>query len=58
MTNVRNYHLIVDRKIHDNRRHVYDFIDADFSCWEIILLYFWNGLNSQTQTLVLASMLI
>ena len=32
MTKFWSCHLIVNRKLPDDRRHVRDFIDADFFC--------------------------
>ena len=40
MTNFWSCHLIVNRKLADDRKHVRDFIDADFFVWEVFLLYF------------------
>ena len=42
MTNFWSCHLIVDRKLADDRRHVHDFIDADLSRWGENLLHFSN----------------
>ena len=50
MTSFRSCHLIVNRKLPDDRRRVRDFIDADFFVGEIFILYFWNGLHPQTPT--------
>ena len=33
MTKFQNCHLIVNRKLPDDHRHVRDFIDADFFSW-------------------------
>ena len=38
MTTFRSCHLIVNRTLVDDRRHVFDFIDTDFSHWEVFLL--------------------
>ena len=37
---------------------MFDFIDTDFSHWEVFLLYVWNGLNPQMLTCFLAISLI
>mgnify|MGYP001795374527 CR=1 FL=1 len=33
MSTFRSCHLIASRKLADDRRHVHDFIDADFFSW-------------------------
>ena len=33
MTTFWSCHLIVNKKLLDDRRHVHDFIDADYFCW-------------------------
>ena len=58
MTTFQSCHLIVNRNIADDRRHVRDFIDTDFSHWEVFLLYFWNEFNPQMLIFFLAIMLI
>ena len=40
MTTFQSCHLIVNRKLPHDRRHVCDFIDADFFVGEVFLLYF------------------
>ena len=42
MTTFRSCHLMVHRKLADDRRHVGDFIDADFFVGEVFLLCFFN----------------
>ena len=33
MTTFRSCHLMINRKLSDDCRHVRDFMDADFLCW-------------------------
>ena len=40
MTTSQSCHLIVDRTLRDDHRHVRDFIDAVFFRWEVFILYF------------------
>ena len=47
MTNFQSFHLIVNIKPVGNRRHAYDFIDADFFVGEVFLLYFRHGIHPQ-----------
>ena len=39
-------HLIVDRKLPDDRRRARDFIDTDFFVGKILLLYFFKWTRS------------
>ena len=40
MTIFWSCHLIVNRKLADDCRHVRDFIDSDFFRWREVLFYF------------------
>ena len=58
MTPFRSCHLIVNRKLVDDRRHLCDFIDTDFFIGKVLPIYFWNALHPQTLTFFLVLMFI
>ena len=45
MTDFLSCHLIVNRKLTDDRRHVSDFIDADFFIADVFLLYLMDSIH-------------
>ena len=58
MTTFRSCHLIVNRKLPDDRRHVHDFIDADFFHCGDISTIFLEWTPSTNITSILAILLI
>ena len=60
MTTFRSCHLIVNRKLPNDRRHVLDFIDAGFVLVGryFYSVFFLNGFYPQTPTFFLSIMLI
>ena len=53
MANLWSCHLIINRKLPDDRKHVHDLIDADLFGEEVVLFLCLNGLHPQTLTFFL-----